>query len=281
MKILIIGSRGMLGTDLLRLCSEYHEVKGVDIEEVDITDPQSVREGILSWAPTVVINAAAYTDVDGSESNPGAAFKVNADGAAYVARACRECSAMLFHVSTDYVFDGSSPIPYREEDSACPLGVYGRSKWEGEKRALEELPWVCIVRTAWLYGKAGKNFVKAILRQTEEKREIKIVSDQKGSPTYTKDLAEALLVMIERGLHGIYHVTNSGFCSWYDFAKRILEITGKPHITVKPITTAELDRPARRPDYSVMDCSKLMRDTGLTLRHWAVALEEYLLSDRP
>lgn len=281
MKILIIGSKGMLGTDLLLLSRARHQVRGVDIEDVDITDPRAVHEEMLRWTPAVVINAAAYTDVDGSESDPDTAFRINADGVENIAAACRECGVRLYHISTDYVFDGRKDSPYTVEDSPCPLGIYGQSKWEGEKKALKELAQLCIVRTAWLYGRAGKNFVKAILHQAEDKQEIKVVADQMGSPTYTKDLAGALLALAERGLRGIYHVTNSGFCTWHGFAERILEITGKRHITVKPITTAELNRRAPRPGYSVMDCSKYMRNTGQSLRHWALALEEYLSSEGP
>jgi dTDP-4-dehydrorhamnose reductase len=279
MKVLVLGSKGMLGTDLILLCRDNHEVKGVDIQELDITNPHAVREEIFNWKPTVVINAAAYTDVDGSEGNPDRAFKINAEAVGYVAAACRETDARLFHISTDYVFDGCTQIPYVEEDQPHPLGVYGRSKWVGEQRGLKELPEICIVRTAWLYGRAGKNFVKAILKQTEDKQEIRVVSDQKGSPTYTKDLATAFLAMVEQRLHGIYHVTNSGFCTWYEFAKKILEISGKQHIRVKPITSEELNRSARRPAFSVMDCSKFFRVTGKSLRHWSWALEDYLLSE--
>ncbi|MGW8322196.1 MAG: dTDP-4-dehydrorhamnose reductase [Thermodesulfobacteriota bacterium] len=276
MKILVSGCRGMLGVDLMRVLASAHEVVGVDLEEVDITDLRAVEEQVAALAPDVLINAAAYTDVDKSEQQEDVAFRVNADGAANLALACRAGRIRLVHVSTDYVFDGKAERPYSEEDPPNPLGVYGRSKWEGEKRIREILPGACLIRTAWLYGKAGKNFVKAILVQAGEKNRLRVVDDQRGSPTYTLDLAMALQSAAEKGLEGTYHVTNQGSCSWLGFAEKILELSGKKGVAVEPISTEELGRAAPRPRNSVLDCRKFEKATGMKLRRWPEALQDYL-----
>jgi dTDP-4-dehydrorhamnose reductase len=267
----------MLGTDLMRVLASVHDVIGVDLEEVDITDLRAVEKQVAALAPDVLINAAAYTDVDKSEKQEEVAFRVNADGAANLALACRAGRIRLIHVSTDYVFDGKAKRPYSEEDPPSPLGVYGRSKWEGEKRIREILPEACLIRTAWLYGKAGKNFVKAILAQADEKNRLRVVDDQRGSPTYTLDLARALRTVAEKGLEGTYHVTNQDACSWLGFAEKILELGGKKGVAVEPISTEELGRPAPRPRNSVLDCGKFEKATGMRLRQWQEALKDYLL----
>ncbi len=278
MRLLIFGARGMLGTDLVSLCEGRHCLRAIDIQEVDITDAEAVRAEVVGFGPDAVINAAAYTDVDGSEAHPDEAFRVNAEGVAHIAAACSACGASLYNISTDYVFDGLKQTPYTEDDVPRPLGVYGRSKWEGEQRASKLLDRICIVRTAWLYGRAGKNFVTAILSQAATKPELRVVADQKGSPTYTKDLARALVALVEGRLLGIYHVTNSGSCTWYEFARKILSVASITGVTVIPITTAALGRRAPRPAYSVMDCSKFERCTGMRLRHWEAALEDFARS---
>ena len=266
----------MLGTDLVRVLESSHAVTGVDLDELDITDRRAVEDRVVALAPDVLVNAAAYTDVDRSEVEEGLAFQVNADAAANLAVACRKARARLIHVSTDYVFDGTERRPYSEEDTPNPLGAYGRSKWEGEQRIREVLPEACLVRTAWLYGKAGKNFVKAILAQAEQKNRLRVVDDQRGSPTFTLDLARALRAAAEKGLQGTYHVTNQGACTWLGFAEKILELTGKQGVAVDPISTEELARPAPRPANSVLDCSKFEKATGMKLRPWEDALAEYL-----
>ncbi len=278
MKILVSGSKGMLGTDLVRLLAPAHSVIGVDLDELDITDRRAVEERLVALAPDVLINAAAYTDVDRSEEQKDLAFRVNAEGAANLALACRASGARLLHVSTDYVFDGRGRRAYAEEDPPNPLGVYGRSKWEGEKRIGEILPEACLIRTAWLYGKAGRNFVKAILAQAEQKNKLRVVDDQRGSPTYTVDLAAALRAAAEKNLEGIYHVTNQGVCSWLGFAEKILELAGKTGVEVVPISTEELGRPAPRPGNSVLDCGKFEKAAGMKLRPWQEALKDYLIS---
>ena len=277
MKILVSGSKGMLGTDLVRVLASAHAVTGVDLDELDITDRGQVEDHLAAVSPDVVINAAAYTDVDGSEQQEEAAFRVNADGASHLALACRAGKIRLIHVSTDYVFDGRKQGPYVEEDPPNPMGVYGRSKWAGETKIREILPEACLIRTAWLYGKVGKNFVKAILEQADRKKRLRVVDDQRGSPTYTLDLAGALRSAAETGLTGTYHVTNRGSCSWFEFARKILELAEKRGVELERISTEALGRPAPRPANSVLDCAKFEKATGMRLRGWQEALRDYLV----
>ncbi len=277
MNILITGAKGMLGTDLCEVLTPAHTVTGVDLDEVDIADLDAVKDQVMSVAPDLVINVAAYTDVDGCEDNVELAFRANADGVENLATVCREQEVNLIHLSTDYVFDGTRQRPYHEEDPPRPMGVYGRSKLEGETRAQRILPQVCIIRTAWLYGRAGKNFIKAILAQADKTNTLKVVDDQKGSPTFTLDLARALRAAAEQGLAGVYHVTNKGECSWFEFAQKILELAGRRDVEVLPISTGELGRPAPRPANSVMDGTKFEKASGMPLRPWPEALKEYLL----
>ncbi len=278
MKVLVTGSKGMLGTDLAEILGYRHAVVGVDIDEMDITDRQAVAERIGFWMPDVVIHTAAFTDVDGSERKADVAHRVNAEGAENVALACRAWGAHLIHLSTDYVFDGRKETPYAESDPPNPLGVYGKSKLEGEQRVRRACPEACIVRTAWMYGRAGKNFVQAILAQARPGAVIRVVSDQRGSPTYTRDLARALQVLAEKRFAGIYHVTNAGSCTWCEFAEKILEVSCRSDVRVVPVSTAEFGRPAPRPANSVLDGSKFRRDTGMAMRDWKEALKAYLLS---
>jgi dTDP-4-dehydrorhamnose reductase len=182
----------------------------------------------------------------------------------------------LIHVSTDYVFDGKKQGPYLEEDPANPLGAYGRSKWEGEKRIREILPEACLVRTAWLYGRAGRNFVEAILEQANKRKRLRVVDDQRGAPTHTLDLAKALRAVAEGELTGTYHVTNQGSCTWLEFAEKILELAERKDVEVEPISTEELGRPAPRPRNSVLGCGKFEKATGMRLRSWPEALKDYL-----
>jgi len=280
LKVLVTGSRGMLGSDLVDVLGMKHSVIGVDIDEIDITDRQAVQDRMATWSPDVLINVAAFTDVDGSEKEQELAFRVNSDGVENLALVCRAMGIHLIQLSTDYVFDGKKQGAYGEADRPNPLGIYGKSKWEGERKARRALPEVCIVRTAWLYGMGGRNFVRAILDQAERKTVLRVVHDQKGSPTSTRDLARALQAVAEKRLVGIYHVTNQGFCTWFEFAGKILELSGKSGVEVVPISTAELGRPAMRPANSVLDCMKFQRDTGMILRDWKDALGSYLLSGR-
>ena len=260
-KVLVIGAAGQLGYDLLRTFSPSHEVLGADMpgagaeREIDIADQSSLVELAVAYQPDVVINAAAYTNVDGCETNRDACWQVNDTGAGNVARACGLCGgATLIHISTDYVFDGSKGAPYAENDPISPLGEYGKSKFSGEKAVRKQLPGKhLIVRTAWLFGVHGHNFVKTMLRLGRERDEISVVSDQTGSPTYAGHLAAALKSLAETrlGHPGTYHMTGSGHCTWYEFATEIFRLAGLP-ATLKPTTTAEYNAPAPRPAFSAL-----------------------------
>ena len=270
--ILVVGAKGMLGRDLMRVLPG--DVRGVDIEEIDITSPESVRRVILTLKPRVVVNCAAYTDVDGCETNADLAMAVNGEGGGHLAAVTREIGALLVQVSTDYVFDGTKGSPFQEDDPVNPLSVYGRSKLLGEEQARWN-PDHLIVRTQWLYGLGGKNFVETMLRLSTERSEIAVVDDQFGSPTWTVDLALAISELIENNCRGTYHAANRGICSWFEFARAIFAEAGV-EMTVRPQTTAQLGRPAPRPLYSALCCDKLTRDTGLALEGWREALATYL-----
>uniref|UniRef100_A0A831UEC2 dTDP-4-dehydrorhamnose reductase n=1 Tax=Geobacter metallireducens TaxID=28232 RepID=A0A831UEC2_GEOME len=270
--ILIVGAKGMLGQDLMRVLPG--DVRGVDIEEIDITSPESVRRVLLTLRPRVVVNCAACTDVDGCETSVELAMRVNGEGVGHLAAVTREIGALLVQVSTDYVFDGTKGSPYLEDDPVNPLSVYGKSKLLGEERARQN-PDHLIVRTQWLYGHGGKNFVETMLRLAGERKELAVVDDQIGSPTWTMDLSLAISELIENGCRGTYHAANRGTCSWFEFAQAIFADAGVAMI-VRPQTTEELGRPAPRPLYSVLDCEKLTHDTGLELEGWREALGSYL-----
>ena len=270
--ILVVGANGMLGRDMLALIGDA--ARGVDIGEIDITSLESTERIIRTLKPKTVINCAAYTDVDGCETNVETAMQVNGEGVAHLAMASREIGARLVHVSTDYVFDGGKGSPYVEDDAPHPLSVYGESKLAGELNAGFN-PDHLIVRTQWLYGLQGKNFVETMLRLAAEKDELAVVDDQIGSPTWTVDLARAILALLKTGHRGTYHAANSGYCSWNEFARAIFEESGLP-VRVKGLSTDELNRPARRPLYSTLDCGKLEQDAGLRLQPWRSALKTYL-----
>lgn len=270
--ILVVGANGMLGRDLMALLGD--RARGVDIDAIDITDLQSTERVVRTLHPSVVVNCAAYTDVDGCESNVETAMQVNGEGVAYLAMATRETGARLVQISTDYVFDGSKGGPYLEDDLPHPLSLYGESKLAGEMNAAFN-PEHLIVRTQWLYGLHGRNFVETMLRLAGERNELDVVDDQFGSPTWTVDLAGAIVALIDSGCTGIYHAANAGSCSWNEFARAIFEEAGL-EILVRGMTTEQLNRPARRPLHSTLDCSKLERDTGFRLQPWRDALKSYL-----
>jgi len=270
--ILVVGANGMLGRDLMTVLPG--ELRGVDIGEIDITSPESVRTVLLTLKPAVVVNVAAYTDVDGCETNRDLACAVNGEGVGHLARVSADSGAKLVQISTDYVFDGGKGSPYREDDPTGPLSVYGQSKLLGEQNARLN-PDHLIIRTQWLYGLHGKNFVETMLRLAAERTELSVVDDQIGSPTWTVDLARAIRSLIEAGARGTYHAANSGYCSWNEFARAIFAESGMK-IAVKPMSTTELNRPAPRPLYSTLDCGKLTRDTGFTPQGWREALKTYL-----
>jgi len=273
----------MLGRDLvgvLRSSFPDDEVVGWDIEEIDIQKEEKSVFKIEKLRPNIVIHVAAYTDVDGCERDEEKAFAVNAEGAKYVALAALRCRAKLIYLSTDYIFDGNKREPYVESDLPHPLNVYGRSKWQGEQYVQELVKNGLIIRTQWLYGRYGKNFVASILQQAREKKALSIVNDQIGSPTYTVDLAKAISVLIQFNAQGIFHVANSDRCTWFTFGQAILNLAGMNEVKVISISSEALDRPAVRPSYSVFNCQKLKEKTGLTLRPWSEALKDYLAAYR-
>lgn len=278
MKILVLGARGMLGQDLVPFLSLRYEVIPRDIQDFDITKAKRVEEEILRINPQIVINAAAYTDVDGCESNKELAFSVNALGAGNIAQACLLAESKLIHLSTDYVFDGANARPYKEDDVPNPLNTYGLSKLQGETAIQKSGVDYLIIRTQWLYGAHGRNFVDTIIRAAQKEKELRVVNDQQGSPTYTKDLSWAIQELVERNAHGVVHVANSGSCTWYEFAREILQQVGLDQISIIPISSAELARPAKRPANSVLDCEKFGEITGRKMRPWREALKDYLSS---
>jgi dTDP-4-dehydrorhamnose reductase len=281
--LLVIGAKGMLGKDLMEVLHASfpdNEIIGWDIEEIDIQKEEETILKIEKLQPDIVIHAAAYTDVDGCERNEEKALAVNAEGTKYVVMAASRCQAKVVYLSTDYVFDGKKKEPYVESDLPHPLNVYGRSKLQGERYVQQWASHGLIVRTQWLYGRYGKNFVASILQQAREKKVLSIVNDQIGSPTYTVDLAKAISVLIQFDAQGIFHVANSDRCTWYAFGQAILNLSGLNEVRVIPISSQELGRPAVRPFFSVFDCQKLKEKTGLTLRPWSEALRDYLATYR-
>jgi len=277
--ILVIGAKGMLGRDLLPLLQASfigREVIGWDIEEIDIREEKSTRSKIETLNPETVINIAAYTDVDGCEKNRDAAFQVNAEGMKHIVLGAKGCGAKVVYLSTDYIFDGRKKEPYLETDLPNPLSVYGRTKLKGEEVLQKGIDDHLIIRTQWLYGRHGKNFVASVLRQAKEKRSLTVVDDQTGSPTYTVDLSRAITGLLEHNSRGIFHVANQGNCTWYTFSQAVLKFAQVEGVTLTPISTEALGRPAVRPSYSVLDTQKFERETGMRLRHWADALKDHL-----
>ena len=275
MKILITGSNGMLGHDLIEALKDKHELVLTTSKTLDITDRDSTIECIKENKPDVVINSAAYTDVDGCETNQDLAYAVNGEGVRNLALGCREVGCPLVHVSTDYVFDGSARDPIEEDGEIGPISIYGKSKLKGEEAILEILDKYFIVRTAWLYGINGKNFPKTMLELAKDHPEITVVYDEVGTPTYTPDLAYGISQLIETDFYGIYHLTNSGSCSWCEFAKYIFEIAGLD-INVVPVTASEFSRPAPRPSYSVLKNKKWIDNGFEPLRDYKEAIKEYI-----
>jgi len=276
MKVLVTGAKGMLGADLMARLGVVHEAVGVDIGEFDITSELETMDAVGGIRPDWVVHCAAYTNVDGCEKEPDKAYHVNSEGAGNVAKACWGAGSRMVYISTDYVYDGRKGAPYVETDPTGPLNVYGMSKLKGEKRVLGVLPEALIVRTSWLFGLNGPNFVEAILKQVGVKDELSVVDDQVGSPTYTVDLADGLVRLLEVEASGVVHVSNDGMCSWFAYAKKVLELSGATGIKVKPITTEELGRPALRPAFSELSNDKYRKITGHSLRMWDEALAEYI-----
>ena len=279
MKILVTGANGQLGREIvgLRTAVQAYEkdVVGADREEMDVTDLDAVRRMVGRVRPDAIIHAAAYTAVDKAESDPDAAFLVNAIGTRNVAIAAEECGCKVCYISTDYVFDGRGAAPYGEYDNTAPESVYGKTKRAGET-LVESLSsrWF-VVRTSWVFGVHGANFVKTMLAKGQEGATLRVVEDQIGSPTYTKDLATFLLDLVATDKYGVYHATNAGTCSWYEFAKAIFEDAGMT-VDLSPCSTSEFPRPAPRPAYSVLGNTALRMNGFKPLPHWRDALQEYL-----
>ncbi len=275
MKILIIGSEGMLGHDLVDILSKENEISTTTIDTLDITDIEKTIKTVKKINPDVVVHAAAFTDVDGSESNEDIAYKVNSIGTRNVAVACQEADSALVYICTDYVFDGTKGSSYYEYDTTNPLGVYGKTKYLGEVYIRDILNKFYIIRTSWLYGFHGPNFVKTMLNLAETNDSISVVDDQIGSPTYTVDLATAISKLIKKPVYGIYHLTNSDHCSWYEYAKEIFEIAGIK-VEVKPVSTEEFPRPAPRPKYSVLENYNWKMEGFKEIRSYKDALRDYM-----
>ncbi len=284
MKVLILGAKGMLGTALCRVFDDFDPICW-DKEEIDITRIIDVRDklntlrGALGHDEFVIMNAAAYTDVDGAESNREAAFAVNEKGVGNIAASAKAIGAKLVHYSTDYVFPGDTKEGYAEDHAPGPaVNVYGESKLAGERKLLESGAKYYLVRTAWLYGPNGKNFVDTMLGIAQTRKLVSVVNDQHGSPTFTKDVAEATRTLLDgEYMPGIYHAVNDGVSNWFEFAQKVFEYADA-NISVEPISSAEFVRPAKRPQYSV-----LLNTRGPKLRGWEEALKEYVsgIQDEP
>ncbi len=276
MRILVTGVKGQLGHDVVNeLKKRGHTPIGVDVEEMDITDSAAVEQEMKKDALDAVIHCAAYTAVDAAEDNREICMRVNAEGTRNIARVCRELDIKMIYISTDYVFDGEGERPWEPDDARNPLNVYGESKYQGELAVEEYLDKYFIVRIAWVFGVNGKNFIKTMLRLAETHKEINVVNDQTGSPTYTYDLAVLVADMAETEKYGRYHATNEGLCTWYEFAKEIFA-QAEVDIKVNPVSSEEFPAKAKRPHNSRMDKSKLTQNGFRLLPSWQDALKRYL-----
>jgi dTDP-4-dehydrorhamnose reductase len=275
---MIFGASGLLGKALMHEWSG-DDVVGLGSRDGDIRDASRVGEVVNGLRPEWIVLAAAYTDVDGCESHQDLAFAVNRDGAVNVAEAAKRFGAKLLFLSSDYVFDGKKTSPYEAADTRNPQSVYGRTKAEAEVRLLEVLPNCCIARTSWLFGIGGKCFPDTILKLAASRPTLDVVNDQRGSPTYTVDLARAIIALCRKGASGIVHVTNSGDCSWFEFAREIVSAS-RLATEVRPVSTQQMARPAPRPAYSVLSGTSLLQ-WGMTLPQWPDALLRYLQERQP
>ena len=277
MRVLIIGSNGLLGSDLVEVWAGDTSIPATS-RDAEIRDLEQVRRLVSRHRPDWIILAAGYTDVDGSERDPDIAFAVNRDGTRNVSVVAREVGAKLCYLSTDYVFDGASTRPYEPEDPVNPLNIYGASKVAGEQAVKEHADQWLIARTSWLFGANKSCFPEKMLQAADSQPELKVVTDQVGSPTYTRDLAGAIRGLIRADARGILNITNSGTCSWFEFGRETLLRAGRS-IRVSPISSAEAGRLARRPAYSALS-SKALANYGITLRTWQDALQAYLVEYR-
>lgn len=279
MKVLVTGAKGQLGTDVVNeLLKRGMEAVGVDIDQMDITDKTACENVIIGSNFDAVIHCAAYTAVDAAEENQALCEKINADGTRNIAEVCKSENLKMMYISTDYVFDGTGERPWEPADSRDPLNVYGDTKYKGEIEVESLLDQFFIVRIAWVFGDNGNNFIKTMLRLGKERGEVNVVADQVGSPTYTYDLARLLVDMIQTGRYGIYHATNEGICSWYEFAVEIFKQAGMD-VTVNPVSSEEFPAKAKRPKNSRMSKEKLTAEGFERLPMWQDALSRFLAAN--
>lgn len=277
MNILITGCNGQLGNELQLLEKVYnmHTFFNTDVQELDITDENAISRFVDDNAIDGIVNCAAYTAVDKAEENEDLCSKLNAEAPAYLAKAIAKRNGWMIQISTDYVFDGTNHTPYKEDEPTCPNSVYGRTKLEGEQKVLELCKKSMIIRTAWLYSTFGNNFVKTMIRLGKEKSELGVIFDQIGTPTYARDLAGVIMKAVEKGIvPGIYHFTNEGVTSWYDFTIAIHRISGIDGCKVRPLHTEEYPTPAARPHYSVLDKTKIKKVFDVEIPHWEESLAD-------
>ena len=277
MNILITGCNGQLGNEMQLLERQHpeHTYLNTDVQELDITDQQAVEDFVEAHEIDGIVNCAAYTAVDKAEENEELCQRLNAEAPAFLAHAIAQRGGWMIQISTDYVFDGTNHTPYVETDDTCPNSVYGKTKLVGELNVQKLCPNSMIIRTAWLYSRFGNNFVKTMMRLGREKEQLGVIFDQIGTPTYARDLAVAIFAAIGHGIvPGIYHFSNEGVISWYDFTKAIHRIAGISTCHVRPLHTAEYPTPASRPHYSVLDKTKIKQTLGIEVPYWEDSLRE-------
>ena len=275
--ILITGANGQLGNEMRLLSSENNQYNYffTDVQELDICDEQAIQTFVTENQIDVIVNCAAYTAVDKAEDNADLCRKLNAVAPGYLAKAAESRGAAMIQVSTDYVFNGTNHIPYTEEEPTCPASVYGNTKLEGEQNVMSNCSKAIVIRTAWLYSTFGNNFVKTMIRLGKERESLGVVFDQIGTPTYARDLAKAIYAAINKGIvPGIYHFSDEGVCSWYDFTLAINRIAGINTCKVSPLHTADYPAKAARPHYSVLDKTKIKKTFDIEIPHWEVSLQE-------
>ena len=278
--ILITGANGQLGNEMRVLSAENPEYAYffTDVAELDICNEQAILDFVKANQINVIVNCAAYTAVDKAEENVELCTRLNADAVGYLAKAAETHGAEFIQVSTDYVFDGTSHIPYQETEAICPNSVYGHTKLAGEQNALTLCSRSMVIRTAWLYSTFGNNFVKTMIRLGKERENLGVIFDQVGTPTYARDLARAIFTAIRQGVvPGIYHFSNEGVCSWYDFTKAIHRLAGITTCHVKPLHTEEYPTPAKRPHYSVLDKTKIKNTYHIEIPYWMDSLQSCIV----
>jgi dTDP-4-dehydrorhamnose reductase len=276
MKVLVTGADGQLGYDVVKKLKELNiEHIGVDKEDFDLTNENETKKFILDYQPDVIVHCAAYTDVDQAEVERELCYQVNVGGTRNVAEAVKKLDAKMLYISTDYVFDGQGEEPFEVTDEPNPINYYGETKYQGEQEVQKLLDKYFIVRTSWVFGEHGDNFVKTMLKLGKERDEISVVADQYGSPTYTGDLADLIIEMIKTDKYGIYHVTNEGFCSWYEFAKEIFEVADMD-VKVKPVSSDEFETNAERPKNSMLSKQKLIDWEFYSLQHYSKAIKFFI-----